>query len=432
MQYVPIEAFLEISAIFAGVIFAVIALIGVYVYSSDIQYRRWAFSHLAFWTAFLPISIFSSVPYVGEFISLLLKAIGSLILLRAFNYPRLSQVPNKILHPGMLLILILYWTPVVVLTLPTVTGAIICSTAMAFAFGFAAKEILTNTHDRSKLWLSVGVSYLLWSISSIPMILLPFIPEIVFFGYLQFIGQSLVLITMYLSFIGGVTRTTEKSMKLTETTSSIIAHDLRNYLNVASSALNLAEGLNDESIKMIETARTALQDASIFIQRTRSMLMEISTSTPSAIDLDLAILVKEAAFQAQKEHSLENTQIEINNCEQCYVSTSPLMKQVIWNIIDNSIRYSEQSPSLTIDLIRNGKIVLSISDHSGGISDSLKDLVMDQGTGENGLGLGLMLVREISHMCGVPVKIEDVVEQGNVIGTVYYLTFSLAGGIPSN
>ncbi len=431
MQYVAIEAFLEISAIFAGILFALIALIGVYYYSSDIQYRRWAFSHLAFWIAFLPINILAIVPYAGEFVTLLLKVFGALILLRAFNYPRLSHVPNKILHPGILLLLGIFWTPIIILSLPTVSGSIVSSAFMAFAFGFAAKEILSNERDRSKLWLSAGLSYLIWSVSSLPMMLLPFIPEIVLFGYIQFIGQSLVLITMFLSFMGGVTRNTEKSLRLTETTSSIITHDMRNYLNVASSALELAEGFDSESTKMIDTAREALMEASIFMKRTRSLLLDISTFTPSSVDLDLATLVKEAVLQTLQEHSLDESRIVINDCDQCYVSTSPLMKQAIWNIIDNGIRYAEKTPSLSIDLIRNGDIVLSISDKSGGTNDSVKQQVMGRGNEDNGLGLGLTLVREISHICGVPVEIKDVIEQDTVVGTVYYLTFPTAGGIPS-
>jgi len=430
MQFVPIEAVLEMSAVFAGVFFALIALAAIYFNSPDIRFQRWALSHVLFWLAFLPPNIFISWTYAGSFLSMLMKVYGCLLVLRAFGFSRISRIPNSRLHPATLIAIGLFWIPVVYFALPNTVGAIPSSILMALTFGFAAKQILTYPKNRTKIWLSAGVSYALWSVATIPMTLLPIIPEMVIFGYLQFIGQSLVLVTMFLSFLSSIRRRLERNLKLTEMTGYLISHDLRNFLNVTQSALDLAEGIDEESNEMIKTAKLTISSASHFIREVRTMLIDIGTHSTASVDIDLNILINEVLERVKMEHNLQEGQISFDAANAYYASTSPLMAQVIWNIIDNGIKHTQNQPEIKLNLSSNGKVNLSITDNAGGMDESIKQRILGDGSDGNGLGLGLMLIREISDVCGVTLRIEDRTEGDTIIGTTYHLGFPPAGGIP--
>ena len=430
MQYVPIEAFLEMSAIFAGVVFALIALAAVYIYSPDIKFQRWAFSHLLFWLAFLPPNIFIGLTYAGSFLSMFMKVYACVLLLRAFSFSRISRIPNSRLHPATLIAIGLFWIPVVYFALPNTVGVIPTSILMALTFGFAAKQILTYPKNRTKIWLSAGVSYMLWSIATIPMTLLPVIPEIVIFGYIQFIGQSIVLVTMFLSFFSSIRRRLERNLKLTEMTGNLISHDLRNFLNITQSALDLAEGADEESNEMIMTAKKTISAASHFIRNARAMLIDIGTHSTASVDLDINKLVNEVLERIKMEHNLQEGQLSFGKANTYYASTSPLMAQVIWNVIDNGIRHAQNPPEIILNLSSNGKVNLSITDNAGGMHESLKQRLLGDGSNWNGLGRGLMLIREISDICGVILHIEDRTEGDTIIGTTFHLGFPPAGGIP--
>ncbi|MHA1908322.1 MAG: sensor histidine kinase [Candidatus Thorarchaeota archaeon] len=432
MQYVPVEAVLEMSAIFSGVFFALIAIGAVYHYSQDVRFRRWAISMVLFWIAFLPPNIFVGFTFLGDFISSLLRVFGTFMVLRAFGFKPLSKLSNAKLHTSIFLFLALYWFAIILLGLPNSTSAILCSTLMVLAFFYAGNEILNFTHNRTKVWLSAGVSYILWAIFSIPMILLPFIPEVVIFGYLQFMAQCLVLVTMFLAFFGSITRRLERNLKLTEMTGSLISHDLRNFLNVTYGALDLVETKDAESEDMLQTAKGTIEDASEFIKDVRTMLIEIGTYSTSMEDLDLTILVNKVIDRAKLEHGLTEKQVRITTDDIIFACTSPLMAQVVWNIIDNGIRHAPDSPEIQISIQEQSRVVVSISDCSGGIDEDIKEKLLGSRKNGDGLGLGLMLIREISNVCSVVLRIEDRLEGDSVIGTVYHLEFPTSGGIPAN
>lgn len=431
MQYIPVETVLEMSAIFAGVIFAFIALTGIFYYSADIHYKRWAFSHILFSVAFLPPTLTIDFVYAGEFVSILLRVFGCILLLRAFSCGRLSRIQNSRLHPTVFLILLLGWVPVILLSLPTASGAIPTSIFMAFSFAYAARRILTNEKDGTRMRLAAGASFLIWAIVTVPMTLLPFFSELLVFGYLQYIAQSLVLITMFLSFVQNSRRRMELNLKLMSVMGSLISHDIRNYLNVAYSAIELAEGRDLKSSKLIETARSALESATEFINSGRDMLVELGSHSTASVDLDLTHMVRDVVARSQHEHSLDDTSISFDVQKSFYVSTSPLMAQVIWNLIDNGIRHAPNSPHVLLELSKEKEITLSIKDRAGGIDEALKKKILRSKNGTNGLGLGLMLVREISSICQVNLQINDIVEDEKVVGSSFQLSFRPAGGIPS-
>ena len=80
------------------------------------------------------------------------------------------------------------------------------------------------------------------------------------------------------------------------------------------------------------------------------------------------------------------------------------IQQVLYNLIDNAIKFSENESSITIEVsVKNEKVYISVKDH--GIGIPRKDLNkiwerfyksdLSRGRDKKGTGLGLSIVKEV-------------------------------------
>ncbi len=424
MQVIPVEMALELMAIFAGVIFSVIALIGIYYFSAEMRYRRWASSQLFFSISFLPVNMFGpGLIYVGQFIAMLFRVIASLMFLKAFSWKPLRASPIPRLHIGAFIGTLLYWIPVVGFSLAPEYAAIPTSLLMAFSFGVVSYLILYRSITTTRFQQLVGSSFLIWSISSIPMTLLPFLEQIVFVGYIQYIAQSMVTIAMFLSFLEDMQMKTESNLRLTRVLGSMVTHDLRNFLNVARSAMELMDLSDPEDIKLHSIAIKALDSAGDFMNETRDEILALASMEGGKQDLDLGRLVEGVISRVTSEHRESDVKIEFPPIENCFVYTSPIIAQAIWNILDNGVRYSENGTGIAIHCVEGRGVELHISDRAGGLNDKIKSQMTSLESGTAGLGLGMTMIRELSTICDVHLNIADLIENGQVVGTTFILSF---------
>ncbi len=362
---------------------------------------------------------------------MLLNVYGSIVLLKAFNYRQLSNASARLVHALTLGLLLPFWLLVILLSLPPTISAVPASLIMAYAFAHAARKILKDEDDKGRVWLSAGWSYGLWCASTIPLVFLPVAPEVIVAGYVQIAAQLLAVIALLLLFIGNSMQSAQGNLQLATISGSLLSHDLRNYLNVAQGAIDLVNAKDDEAQNMIATATRALHSAIAFMHQTQGLWTELGTGPAYQTDIDLQSIVKDVVARANQEHTLRRGQISIEVSDCCYISASSLIGQVIWNIIDNSIEHATSEPKIRIRLLANSNIVLSIADWSGGISQEQKERIMSKKSNPTGLGIGLMLVREISHIYGIPIDVQDNMEDGSRVGTVFTMTFPYSGGVPS-
>ncbi len=104
---------------------------------------------------------------------------------------------------------------------------------------------------------------------------------------------------------------------------------------------------------------------------------------------------------------------------------SQLMTQVIVNIVNNAIKYTQPGSHITITAKRDGKYVrVEIADNGPGIPDEEKSKLFDmfytvgntRGDDRRGLGLGLYLCRSILTAHGGSIYVRDNVPRGAVFG----------------
>ena len=108
-----------------------------------------------------------------------------------------------------------------------------------------------------------------------------------------------------------------------------------------------------------------------------------------------------------------------------------LIVQVIINIVNNAVKYTQDGSRIVLRAARAGEMVeISISDDGPGISDEAKPHLFDmfytasQGRADSrrGLGLGLSLCQSIVAAHGGTISVGDCVPHG----TVFRFTLPIA------
>lgn len=142
-------------------------------------------------------------------------------------------------------------------------------------------------------------------------------------------------------------------------------------------------------------------------------------------DIELQTLVEEVVedmkIQAAEKDGLIH--LELNNPKNIYIQGDRLhLSNSIRNIIDNSLKYCEQNPDITIRVEPNGKYVhLYVEDNGIGICDQQKHAVFEQfrrGVNGNihnqkGFGLGLAYVKQVIEKHGGMVRLESEANNGS-------------------
>ncbi|HTE15520.1 MAG TPA: ATP-binding protein, partial [Burkholderiales bacterium] len=78
-----------------------------------------------------------------------------------------------------------------------------------------------------------------------------------------------------------------------------------------------------------------------------------------------------------------------------------LLREMLGNLIDNAVRYTQRGGHVTVRLAHAGDAIeIGVEDNGPGIPESERDAVLERfhrvlGTGVEGCGLGLAIVREI-------------------------------------
>jgi two-component system phosphate regulon sensor histidine kinase PhoR len=116
-------------------------------------------------------------------------------------------------------------------------------------------------------------------------------------------------------------------------------------------------------------------------------------------------------------------EVKLNHLARCKLKVNAtLIQQAIGNLIDNAIKYSDNSGVVTIEAKdNNGEVAISVIDSGPGIErDHLDRLFerfyrVDHGRSRNlgGTGLGLSIVKHIAHVHGGRITVDSEVGKGS-------------------
>lgn len=113
-----------------------------------------------------------------------------------------------------------------------------------------------------------------------------------------------------------------------------------------------------------------------------------------------------------------------------------LLRELLNNLIDNALRYTPRGGTVTVRIGNHGHGVrLEVEDNGPGIPETERSLVFGRfyrvlGTGVDGSGLGLPIVREIAEQHRATVTIEDAHPGQRPPGARFTVTFPAAAAGP--
>jgi len=103
-----------------------------------------------------------------------------------------------------------------------------------------------------------------------------------------------------------------------------------------------------------------------------------------------------------------------------------LVKEMLRNLLDNAIRYTQPGGQVTVRVaVENSKVLLSVEDNGPGIPAVERERVFERfyrllGTGAEGCGLGLAIVREIAQSHNAETRLEPGVNGSGTLASVIF------------
>lgn len=187
------------------------------------------------------------------------------------------------------------------------------------------------------------------------------------------------------------------------------AHQMRTPLTGLKMQTELALNESDpaqvrESLKGI--ARSTDRAAHLINQLLALARAEASFEKLYAVELiDLAALLRDMAedFVPRALAKQIDFGLELAD-EQLLIEGNPLMlREMFSNLIDNAIKYTPVGGKITVRTRASEFAIVEVEDNGPGIPESERDLVFERfyrilGTGADGSGLGLPIVREIADI----------------------------------
>ena len=214
----------------------------------------------------------------------------------------------------------------------------------------------------------------------------------------------------------------EASNRLKELFMDIVCHDLSGPVNVI---LNSSEHLleNEKNRETMDFLKIILGSSTDLRELIRDANAYSHLETIDRLDrdeVDLDVMVREAASGMQLELDERNVRIELPYGGAHKANANPLIKEVFVNLISNAIKYSPDNGVVEVALeTSNGFHTLSVKDSGSGIPDDHKEKIFERferlEKGDvKGIGLGLAIAKRVVDLHGGKVWVEDNPKGGSI------------------
>lgn len=210
-----------------------------------------------------------------------------------------------------------------------------------------------------------------------------------------------------------------------------ISHDLRTPLTSISGNAGILMG-NSKALNETQKQNlyTNIYDDSMWLINLVENLLSITRIDNGTMNLSmqpelLEEVIAEALLHVNRNSVEHHIETVLSDELLMAKMDSRLIVQVIINIVDNAIQYTQPGSHITISAKKGGPyVVTEIADDGTGISDEAKAKLFDmfytadnvRGDGKRGLGLGLSLCKSIIIAHGGTIYVKDNVPQGTVFG----------------
>ncbi|MEG1205897.1 MAG: DUF4118 domain-containing protein [Angelakisella sp.] len=215
-----------------------------------------------------------------------------------------------------------------------------------------------------------------------------------------------------------------------------ISHDLRTPLTSISGN---ADMLLSQRLTLSDDTKRQLYSAiytdSVWLISLVENLLSLTRMDSNALKLNIkpeivADVLEEAVAHTARRGGAHDIQIKDTDELLMARMDTPLIVQVLVNLIDNAIKYTPAGTQITLSAKANvDSVEISVADNGKGIPDESKSRLFDmfytidtvRSDGRRGLGLGLALCKSIVSAHGGTLQVSDNVPHGAVF------TFTLSG-----
>lgn len=204
-----------------------------------------------------------------------------------------------------------------------------------------------------------------------------------------------------------------------------VSHELKTPLtSIAGYAELIENGMaKQEDIKPF--AHTIRKQALRLVSLTEdiiqlSQLDENQADSISFEEVDLSRVAERCAQSLEMNARAKNISISLD-CEECYINgNESLLEELVYNLIDNAIRYNKDNGSIEIKAKNR---VLSVSDTGIGIPQKYQSRIFERffrvdksrSKETGGTGLGLAIVKHIAEVHNAEISICSVEDTGTTI-----------------
>jgi PAS domain S-box-containing protein len=184
---------------------------------------------------------------------------------------------------------------------------------------------------------------------------------------------------------------------------SVVSHDLRNPLNVATGRLELAR--EDCDSEHLDHAERALARMDELIDDVLTMT-RAGQSAPQLDAVELAELATDCWQNLDTDAAVLDTATS-----QTLIADEGQLKQLLENLFRNAIEHGGEDVTVVVGEMADG---FYVADDGRGLPDGDRDSLFEAGfsTNADGTGLGLSIVRELAQNHGWRLSITDGVDDG--------------------
>ncbi len=220
-------------------------------------------------------------------------------------------------------------------------------------------------------------------------------------------------------------RTAEIVSRAREEVLGVVAHDLRNPLNLVSTTIQL----------LMEPTLTAERRASVFAINARAVhrmnrligdLLDVVRLEAGRLaleirpcDIDRVLAEAAEAFQARAAEHGVNLQLAPGSPGVVIAADGERVLQLLDNLVGNALKFTPGGGTVTISSrVGDGRVHIAVADTGPGIPEEHRTRLFDRfwqarGTDRRGLGLGLAIARGIAEAHGGALAVESTVGKGS-------------------
>ncbi len=240
------------------------------------------------------------------------------------------------------------------------------------------------------------------------------------------VGEGSVFLCILLVVIYIMQRTIRKELRLVRQQRNFllsITHEFKTPLSAIQLSLETITKRKDlDTAKKAEISKHALDNTSRLSALVDNVMLatriENGQETISRERVNIASQVAEVVYRLSPPafRNAENPriQIEINQALDANVDRLAF-DTMVGNLLDNALKYGNDSPVLIAAESHNGSVHLRVSDGGSGIGADKKALVFDrfyriqneETRSQKGTGLGLYIVSELASLHGGSIKLLD-------------------------